>query len=140
MRKPKQVPGSSGVYAIVREETDEPAFLERSGGGWWKGKDPTVTHDKLLAKWVDGTPTVYIGKADSLRSRLDLLIGFSRGEAIMHWGGRYLWQLEGCERLLVAWRVEPEFAGTETDLIDEFIDTYGRLPFANLKRGDRRLL
>jgi hypothetical protein len=52
--------------------------------------------------------------------------------------GRYLWQLDQCETLLVAWKVEPDFAGTETDLIEEFMDRFGSLPFANLKRGDRR--
>jgi len=55
----------------------------------------------------------------------------------MHWGGRYLWQLARCETLRVGWRAEPQFAALETALIDEFLDVYGRLPFANLKRGDR---
>ncbi|MHB8643819.1 MAG: hypothetical protein ACYDA3_13140 [Gaiellaceae bacterium] len=82
-------------------------------------------------------PTLYIGKAASLRGRLDLLIRFSRGEPVMHWGGRLLWQLEQCEKLLVAWKEETSFADHETDLIDEFADAYGRLPFANLKRSDR---
>jgi hypothetical protein len=79
-------------------------------------------------------PTVYIGKADSLRSRLDLLTGFARGEAIMHWGGRLLWQLASSDELLVAWRLAQDFGDLECDLIDEFRDVYGRLPYANLRR------
>jgi hypothetical protein len=112
--------------------------LERSGGGWWKKRDPTVPLSRLDAEWVHGVPTLYIGKAASLRSRIDLLVRFSRGEPVMHWGGRLLWQLEQCEELLVAWEEEASVADHETDLIDEFVDAYGRLPFANLKRGDRR--
>jgi hypothetical protein len=57
----------------------------------------------------------------------------------MHWGGRLLWQVERCENLLVAWLLAPNFAELESKLIDEFVGQYGRLPFANLKRGDRVL-
>jgi hypothetical protein len=55
----------------------------------------------------------------------------------MHWGGRLLWQLESCQALLVAWKVERYSTALEYDLLEEFIETYGRLPFANLKRGHR---
>lgn len=48
------IPRESGVYAVVREITDAPRFLERSGGGWFKGEDPTVRVDELEAKWVPG--------------------------------------------------------------------------------------
>lgn len=133
------IPAGSGVYVVVRGSAEPPKFLDRGGGGWWKGRDPTVTHQRLRAEWVDGAETLYIGKADALCSRIGLLIGFSRGKPIMHWGGRLLWQLEKCEGLLVAWKSEPYFAALESDLIDEFVDEFGRLPFANLKRGDRNV-
>jgi hypothetical protein len=84
-REDSLIPTDSGVYVLVADAV-QPEFLPRSPAGWWKGRDPTLPIDRLATEWVDGVPTVYIGKADSLRSRLDLLTGFARGEAIMHWG------------------------------------------------------
>jgi hypothetical protein len=64
--EPLQVPGSSGVYAVVREASDAPRFLKRSDAGWWKGKDPTVPVERLAAEWVAGVQTVCLGDATSL--------------------------------------------------------------------------
>lgn len=137
--KPVQVPGPRGVYAVIRAATDAPRFLERSGAGWWKGKDPTVSAERLLAEWVTGVQTLYLGDAASLHERVGELVKFSRarGEPVRHWGGRLLWQLESCQALLVAWKVESYSGALEFDLLEEFIEAYGRLPFANLKRGNR---
>jgi hypothetical protein len=135
---PAELPVSSGLYVVLRTTGALPDFLAAGGGGWWKGKDPTVAVDRLQREWVNGTPTLYIGKAKSLRERVGELLQFSDGLPVRHWGGRLLWQLDGCQELLLAWRQEPDFAGAETDLIDEFLEHFGRLPFANLKRGDRR--
>jgi hypothetical protein len=55
----------------------------------------------------------------------------------MHYGSRLLWQVERFEDLRIAWRIDACFAALETELIDEFRELYGRLPFANLRRGDR---
>jgi hypothetical protein len=97
--------------------------------------------ERLEAEWVPGVPTLYLGKADTLRGRVEELITFSRerGKNVRHWGGRLLWQVQGHPAFLVAWVVEPYFAALETDLLDEFIDAHKRLPFANLKRGDRNV-
>jgi hypothetical protein len=136
-----QPPAESGVYAVVREATAAPRFLDRSDASWFKGKDPTVSIARLEAEWVADVPTVYLGKADSLSERIGLLVEFSnagRYRSVFHWGGRLCWQLDGCQELLVAWKVEPDFAGVEADLLDEFIAAHGRLPFANLKRERRK--
>lgn len=132
--EPTQVPAESGAYAVIRTEAGSPAFLKQSGAGWWKGQDPTVPLERLQAEWVDGAQTLYLGKAANLRERIGLLVWFGRGEPKMHYGGRLLWQVERCETLLVAWRVEPGFAALEAELVAEFEVEYGRLPFANLNR------
>jgi hypothetical protein len=147
-KKPHQVPLESGVYAVVREATSGPVFLETSGASWFKRQDPTVATSKLQEKWVDDAPTLYIGKAVTLQGRVGLLVEFSRAgrhRSVFHKGGRYLWQIEGNQDLLVAWTREPLFEGYENKLLEEFIETYGRMPFANLKldgvgaeRPDRR--
>lgn len=137
--EPEELPIASGVYVVVREREGTPKFLERSGGGWWKRQDPTVPVERLQREWVDGAQTLYVGKAMSLRERIGELLRFSDGDAkARHWGGRLLWQIEAPRELVLGWREEPDYAGVETDLLDEFIGEFGRLPFANLKRGDRR--
>jgi hypothetical protein len=118
------------VYVVLRASSGRPEFLAVGGGGWWKGNDPTVSIERLESRWVDGTPTLYIGKAKSLRDRVGELLRFSDGEAVRHRGGRLLWQLGGAQDFLLGWREEPDFGGVETDLIDEFLDHFGQLPFA----------
>jgi hypothetical protein len=135
--QPAELPLDRGVYAIVRTASGPPAFLERSGAGRWKRKDPMVPIKRLGREWVEGAQTLYVGKAKSLRGRVGPLLDFGRGSDAMNYGGRLLWQVERSEDLLVAWRREANFAAVETALIDEFLAHYGRLPFANLRRGDR---
>jgi hypothetical protein len=136
-----QPPFVSGVYAVVREATHVPRFLERSPASWYKRKDPTVPVERLKAEWVADVQTLYLGKAASLSERIGLLVDFSRAgpdRSVFHQGGKLLWQLDCFDELLVAWKVEPDFEGVEADLQGEFIDAYGRLPFANLRRERRK--
>jgi len=110
----------AACIVVLRTTAALPVFLAAGGGGWWKGKDPTAPVERLQREWVDGTPTLYIGKAKSLRERVGELLQFSDGRPVRHWGGRLLWQLHGCQDLLLAWRQEPDCGGAETELIDEF--------------------
>jgi hypothetical protein len=130
------VPDLPGVYAVVLD-TGPAAFLARSVGGRFKGKDPTVPIHAVEAKWVDDTETVYIGRASRLRERLSLLARFGRGDAVGHWGGRYLWQLAALDDLRVCWRLASDAVKAEHELLDSFEATMGALPFANLVRGTR---
>ena len=126
---------SGGVYLIFRDVQLEPAFLERSPAGVFRG-DPTVIRAALDANWVPQASVVYIGKAAHcrLRTRLEEFIDFGRGGKRRHWGGRLIWQLEGAEDLLVAWRVLAHLARPEEEevrLIAAFKSAYGKRPFAN---------
>jgi hypothetical protein len=125
------------VYVVVADEDDAATFATHSCGGPFKGKDPTVDVSLLAAKLVPDCETVYIGRATRLDRRLDLLARFGRGEAVAHWGGRYMWQLDRPERLHVGWRIEDDPAHAEAELLDEFEVAFGQLPFANLVRGSR---
>jgi hypothetical protein len=128
------IPRATGVYVVL---LDPPArqFLERSVGGHFKGKDPTVPLGSLEAKWVPDTPTMYIGRANDLRGRIKLLERYGCGEPVAHQGGRYLWQLAEHGRLQVAWRLDDHPVAAEAALLEEFEFAFGRLPFANLVRG-----
>ncbi len=136
------IPRSCGIYAVLRTDGSAPVFLEQGTGGFFKGRNPNVTVETLEDKWVDGTDILYIGKAgggtssNTLYKRIRQYLSFGCGKNVGHWGGRYIWQLQGADRLLFAWKETP--AGTlprdeEHQLIGDFKRSHGgQLPFANL--------
>ena len=126
-------PVAGGVYAITYGGTEPIAFAERSCGGWFKGRDPTVPRDALLANWVAGAEVVYIGKADQLKRRLTQFADFGAGRPVGHWGGRLIWQLPNVETLRVAWKETPGRVSVEveSELIAAFRQAHGKPPFAN---------
>lgn len=138
----RDLPARQGVYVIVRDRPTPPSFLPISVGGFFKGKNPTVSLADLEGKWVTGTPVVYIGKAGgdtssaTLKKRLWQYMQFGQGKDIGHWGGRYIWQIEDNKDLIVMWKATDRDAeSVESELLDAFIARFGRLPFANLVRG-----
>lgn len=132
-----RVPSQSGVYVVLAHAGEMPTFLDVSRGGRFKGRNPTVDRAVLASKFVRGSETLYIGRATELDQRVGLLTRFGSGEPVAHWGGRYLWQIDQPESLRVAWRLEADPVEAEARLLDEFEVEFGRLPFANLVRGNR---
>lgn len=134
-------PGDRGVYLILRPNSGPPTFLEKSTGGNHKGRDPNVPLGVLHAKWVPGAQIIYIGQAggngssETLRKRLDTYLRFGAGKKAGHWGGRYLWHLKDSETLVACWKTTPaeDPLTVERRMLREFVDTFGALPFANLK-------
>lgn len=130
----RDLPGEGGVYVVLHESGALPEFLDKSVGGHFKAKDPTVAVRVLAKEWIEGAQVVYIGKATSLRNRIWQYRQFGVGRPIGHWGGRYVWQLDESENLAVAWRTTPDQdpRDVERALIADFVRDYGRRPFANL--------
>lgn len=130
------IPGIMGVYMVVRNSSDQPAFLKIGSGGFFKGEDPNVPIDELKRNWVADTCVVYIGKASSLRKRLYQYLRFGSGKNVGHKGGRYIWQLKDHDDLLFCWKIlkdkDPE--QYESELIETFRSIYGERPFANLAK------
>jgi len=136
------VPPGAGTYVVVRPDTGPPAFLEANAGRAVPGRRHTEPLTTLEAAWVTGAEVMYIGKADlgskgdrGIAKRLDeyRLHGADLGGS--HNGGRYLWQLRDSATLLVAWQESADAHATETEMLDDFIDQFGKLPFANLTNG-----
>jgi hypothetical protein len=130
------VPAAPAVYVVFRPTVTAPCFLEVNPGGRFKGRDPTVTIEKLAAKWVPGAYVIYVGKADVASRRLAEFARFGAGVPIGHWGGRYIWQLEDSSDSLIAWHPiswgEPA-RDYEKRILARFCDLHeGARPFANL--------
>lgn len=128
------LPASKGVYLVLNINNRPGEFLPVGSGGHFKEKNPNVSLEELKVNWVDNTKVVYIGKATSLKSRLRQYFGFGQGKNIGHYGGRLIWQLKYSKELVVCWKsltTDPrEF---EADLIKQFVSSFHRRPFANLK-------
>ena len=124
---------SGGVYIITHGGGTPVTFSDKSCGGWFKGKDPTVSYEALLANWVEDVEVVYIGKADQLKRRLTQFADFGAGKPVGHWGGRLIWQLPNIDALRVAWKETPDQIPikVEAELIARFRHVYGKPPFAN---------
>jgi hypothetical protein len=133
-----EVPTEPGVYLVLRPNIEPPDFLSDSIGGYFKGKNPTVTVSKLQGKWVEKAIVLNIGKAGpgtaTLRSRLKQYMRFGQGQNAGHQGGRYIWELPNSHDLLLCWRVTLDAVPRtmEKALIENFKAVYGKLPFANL--------
>lgn len=133
LRNADPCPESGGVYVVARPEDCPPRFLDRSCGGWFKDRDPTVSINDLQANWVPDAEVVYIGKANNIRRRLREFAKFGAGHKIGHWGGRLIWQLQESDSLLVAWKPTPGLdpLAYEAQLLTQFRTAYGKPPFAN---------
>jgi hypothetical protein len=134
------VPKERGVYMVL-DFCSMPEFLEEGVGGWFKGKDPNVSLDKLRSNWVDNASILYIGETGSnnsietLRTRIELFMKFGREEPVGHWGGRYVWQQKNHADLMIYWlATDCNPRQKKKALLAGFVTIHGKLPFANLKR------
>lgn len=130
------VPRQPGCYVVYREAENPPTYLAANPGGRFKGKDPTVSRERLTAEWVPGANVVYIGKANDLFTRLKAYARFGDGDPVAHWGGRLIWQLADADELLVAWHaltVSTPARELEKLLLAHFAKQHDdQRPFANL--------
>lgn len=140
--KLQDIPPGPGIYAVVWDGVGLPPVAEVSVGGWFKKKNPSVSHAEALSRLIPGVQLLYLGKAGlgasanrGLRKRIGEYLRFGQGEPIGHWGGRLIWQVEDPSQLRIGWKVvdvtDPELV--EKTLLREFREEFGQLPFANLR-------
>lgn len=136
-----RIPQRQGMFVILRPEGFEPRYLAKSTAGVFKKKNPSLSKAALADEWVADADILYIGKASpgskgnrGLRPQIKEFVDFGRGRPPGHWDGRLIWQLADAEELLVAWKELPveELNAALADYQARFIQTYGRLPYANL--------
>lgn len=134
------IPKSIGIYYILNLKKGSPKFLKIGTGGFFKDKNPNVNIAELEKNWVENSEIVYIGKAGSfdgnatLNSRLRQYLNFGLEKKVGHWGGRYIWQIENSQDLIVCWKIADKIEPREME--KEHIKNYkienGKRPFANL--------
>lgn len=135
------IPKEKGVYIILYPFENIPKFKSTGSGGHFKGKNPNVAAEILQNNWIKDEPIIYIGKAGSasgsatLHSRLKQYLNFGKGKPVGHWGGRYIWQLDLPEDLIICWKPTTEHDPSiiESYLIQKFKEGYNQRPFANLR-------
>lgn len=126
---------------ILYPSENMPNFKFPGSGGHFKRKNPNITVKILENNWIIDEPIIYIGKAGStsgsatLQSRLKQYLSFGQGKPVGHWGGRYIWQLDFPEDLIICWKQTPEDDPSiiESHLIQKFKNGYNQRPFANLR-------
>ena len=135
------IPRWPGVYLVLWPTEEVPKFLEESPAGHFKGKNPSVSKAELEANWVPDSKVIYIGKAGGsgsshLRRRIKQYVDFGQGKPVGHYGGRYIWQIDQSDELLICWKIveDENPQDVERGAIDAFADDFGELPFANLVR------
>lgn len=143
----KVAPDERGTYLVLYLNQEEPTFLEKGVGGYFKGKNPNVSIEDLNENWISDVIVVNIGQAggiragkwsnSTLRERLKKYMKFGQGKNIGHYGGRYIWQIKQYEDLVICWSELPNKIKdpkvVESEMIAEFKSIYGRRPFANLQ-------
>ncbi|QHQ33902.1 hypothetical protein [Algicella marina] len=133
------VPREPGVYCVAAPSDLEPRWLQIGTGGFFKGKDPNVGLLELERNWVRTSLLLYFGRASAgkanqrgLKKRTNELVRFGMGEAVGHWGGRLLWQIEQSDTLLLFWKTSEEPEVEKARLIEAFLGAHGSKPFAVL--------
>ena len=133
------IPKSKGIY-LVLNHSDDYDFILPGMGGFFKGRDPNITIEKLRNKIVPNSQVVYVGKAgrssgaSTLYSRINQYLRFGQSKKVGHWGGRYIWQLKNHSELIFCWKETPnqEPRDVEKELLNLHIEQFGKIPFANL--------
>ena len=135
-----------GVYCLAVPHGYVPRFIAPDEVRTIKNVIDPWDIDRLSAKWVVGTETVYIGLAGdrtprSLRKRLNDLLEHAQGhttERGPHKGGEIVWQLRDHHQFrLLAMPTDgpPTPRRVEGALLRMFKEEYGKLPFANRQLG-----
>ena len=75
---------------------------------------------------------LYVGKGDSLKTRIKCLVNYANKKCKNHRGGRALWQIEKWEdNLSICWCEVKNAISIEKKLLELHYKEFGTYPFAN---------
>ena len=136
-----EVPLQSGLFLVVWPSGEVPEFLHQSAAEDFKGRNPSLPEETLQVRWVQSAKVVFIGRAggesheETLQWRLRQYMRSGQGGAAGRLAARLIWQIKDCHQMQVCWVTSgaDNPAELEKSLLVLFEDTYGSLPFANLR-------
>lgn len=129
------IPKCQGVYVVYWTLTKPPTFKGTMGVATYA--TPTLPGvlrarcERICKK--SPTDIIYIGKANSIRTRVRTLAGFGVGKSDKHKGGEWMWQISHIETAGVLVQTCPSGrqVGFENWLLEEFRRQHGDWPLAN---------
>ena len=135
----EEIPECSGIYKILVPDNMQIQFSNQQHGRH-VGNANLYSADKLEKKYAmckDGDKKIlYIGKAGGekgLRQRLRQYINYGVGKSENHKGGRAIWQVRDCWKLLVCYEPCENPSEREHELLIEYKKRNGCYPLANWK-------
>lgn len=124
-----------GIYVVRWVKSESPVFLSDAGEAAYATTKPQQC---LESKWDrinqnSTTDIIYIGKGDSLKKRIRLLVMFGVGRRRNHKGGEWMWQIENIDSSELVSQTCPlgKQVGFENALLERFIKEHGDVPLAN---------
>lgn len=136
----KSIPRCSGIYKVYIPSGFIVKFRADSDAPYTKKQLKDI--EALKSKWIeickhpgyeDGL--LYIGKSTNLRRRLSEFVRTGYGEAINHYGGSSLFQLENNKQLQIKIYECENCEEREAEEIDAYVLYRKVLPLANWSKG-----
>lgn len=133
-----EIPNKKGVYIVsVPENFTKTITPDTVAINEYRDRSMLYHVSILESKWIDNCPILYIGKAsgefNGLRQRIGQYVRYGYAECNNHRGGRAIWQLQDSRSLLIGYMVSDHAENFENELLHEFINRYGKLPYANFR-------
>lgn len=141
----KNIPRCRGIYKVYLPNNFIVKFRADSDAPYTRNQLKTV--DTLEDKWnkickypgyEDGL--VYIGKSTNLRRRLSEFVRTGYGEAINHYGGSAVFQLENNKQLEISIYQCENCEEQEAAEIDAYVYYRKVLPLANWSKGNKKIM
>ena len=132
-----EIPTKEGIYWIRVPREFQVCFLDtKTAMKYFRGKEMLYPQEKLVDKYVNlkEKEILYIGKASAkkgLKQRICQYIKYGYGLGKIHRGGRAIWQIDGCENLLIEYRCCDNSEREEKRLLLEYRERNNSYPLAN---------
>ena len=139
----KKIPRCSGIYKVYMPHNFKVKFRSDSDAPYTRNQLKDV--DVLQNKWLDickypgyEDGLLYIGKSTNLRRRISEFVRTGYGDAINHYGGSSIFQIENNKQLQIKIFVCENCEEREAEEIDAYIYHRKVMPLANWSKGNKK--
>lgn len=138
----KKIPRCSGIYKVYMPHNFIVKFRSDSDAPYTRKQLKDV--EVLQKKWTEICKSpgyedglIYIGKSTNLRRRLSEFVRTGYGDAINHYGGSSIFQLENNKQLQIKIYECENCEEREAEEIDTYMNFRKVLPLANWSKGNK---